>query len=82
MNINFSYLCENTFLLSFIISVICIIIIAIDDKYNDKLKPYFTYIKLFVIFYIALNGMNYIKNCNKKNADLKYNNVKLGEPNF
>ena len=82
MNITFTYLCENSFLLSFLISIICTVLIYSDNRYNKVNKSYISYIKIFIIFMIGLNGMKYIQNMTTKNIDNKYNNVKMGEPNF
>ena len=82
MNINFSYICENNYLLSLCISVVCTLIIFIDDKLSKTKKPYLSYLRHFVIILIAINAVLFIKNKTLKNIETKYDKVKMGEPDF
>jgi hypothetical protein len=82
MNINIGYICDNTILLSIIISVICTLLIFIDNKIYKVNKPYISYIRIFIVIMIGVNAMIYLKKMDVKNIDSKYTNVKIGEPDF
>lgn len=82
MNINYKYICENNFILSLLISIICTTVIYIDDRYNNIKKPIVGYIKIVVLVVIGVNGVLYLKNKHTNDVKCNYNNVKIGEPNF
>ena len=82
MNINFGYICENNFLLSLCVSLICTIVIFIDDKISKIKKPYISYGKHFVVIMVSIFGVLYLKNMNIKTLETKYDKVKMGEPDF
>ena len=82
MNINISYICDNTILLSLIISTICTLLIFIDNKIYKVNKPYISYIRIFIVIMFGVNAMIYLKKMDIKNIDSKYTNVKIGEPDF
>ena len=82
MNISLSYICDNTILLSLIISVICTILIFIYNKIYKVNKPYISYIRIFIVIMVGVNAMIYLKKMDIKNIDSKYTNVKIGEPDF
>ena len=82
MNISLSYICDNTILLSLILSVICTLLIFIDNKIYKVNKPYISYIRIFIVIMVGVNAMIYFKKMDIKNIDSKYTNVKIGEPDF
>ena len=82
MNISLSYICDNTILLSLIISVICTLLIFIDNKIYKVNKPYISYIRIFIVIMVGVNAMIYLKKMDIKNINSKYTNVKIGEPDF
>ena len=82
MNINYKYICENNFILSLLIGILCSVVIYIDDRYNNIKKPIVGYIKIVVLVVIGVNGVLYLKNKNTNDIKCNYNNVKIGELNF
>lgn len=82
MNINFSYICDNNLLLSLIISVICTLIIFIDNKIYKINKPYISYIRICVVIMVGINALIYLKKMDINKVNSKYDSVKIGEPDF
>ena len=78
-----NYICNNSYLLSIVLSCLCVSIIYIENKMSEKINSYSYYIKLVVLISISVYCGIYLTNTNMNDIKKAENvNVNIGEPSF